>query len=76
MDYCLKVDHSYIQPMKKPIIYKTDVIKQIKLMKDRKSPGPDGIKVEVYKIILEDKAGLFGLNHGSNHPKKTCFFWF
>ena len=57
--------------MKKPIIYKTDVVKQIKLMKDGKSPGPDGIKVEVYKIILEDEDILNVITEAINKALET-----
>ena len=57
--------------MKKPIIYKTDVVKQIKLMKDGKSPGPDVIKVEVYKIILEDEDILNVITEAINKALET-----
>ena len=54
IDSSIKVVSSSIQAMKKPYINKSDVITQIKQMKDGKAPGPDGVKAEVYKILLED----------------------
>ena len=40
---------NYITPMKKPVITKQDVEKQINKMKSNKAPGNDGIKIEIYK---------------------------
>ena len=40
--------------MKNPIINKKDVICQLKKLKVGKSPGPDGIKPEIYKHLINN----------------------
>ena len=44
-----------IKPMKNPLITVEEVERQIKRMRTNKAPGPDGIKAELYKVMLENR---------------------
>ena len=55
LDYAFRIDETSINPMEKPIITLLKVENQINSMKNGKSPGPDGMKIEIYKTLLENK---------------------
>ena len=54
MIFEIKDENKYIKPMENPIIEENDLKQQIKKMKNKKSPGPDNIKIEIYKSIAEN----------------------
>ena len=55
MEYSLEAK---TKPMSKIIIDSKKVKKTIRGMKGGKSPGPDGIKIELYKELVENETGL------------------
>ena len=68
-----------IEPMKKPIITKNDVVRQMNKIKERKAPGPDGMKPELLKILTDDdhcvKIFTSGLNNILNGKEEIPHSW-
>ena len=56
-DMCYNIDDTtrFIKPMKTPNITEKELIQQVKKMKNKKTPGPDNIKTEIYKKLIENK---------------------
>lgn len=50
-----KINDKYIIPMKNPLVEEKELKQPIKKMKNRKSPGPDNIKIEIYKNLIENR---------------------
>ena len=57
LDMCYKIDETtrFIKPMQNPKITEKELIQQVRKMKNKKTPGPDNIKVEIYKNLIENK---------------------
>ena len=65
MEYSVRVD-KWIKPMEKVKIDGSEIIKQVKKMKSGKAPGPNGIKIDIYKMITTDKQILQNLTSCMN----------
>ena len=60
-DTVAKLNLKNIKPMKETIITKEDIKKQLKRLKEGKAPGPDGIKPEIYKALVDSDIGINAL---------------
>ena len=65
--------------MKKPTITKNDVIRQMNKIKEKKAPGPDGMKPELLKVLTHDghcvKIFTCGLNNILNGKEEIPHSW-
>ena len=68
-----------IKPMEEPIITRNDVICPLMKIKEKKAPGPDGLKPELLKVLIEDNHCLeiltLGLNNILNRKEEIPKSW-
>ena len=55
MDYAFSIVGNIISKMKKVKISVEDVKRQINKMKKNKAPGPDTLRIEIYKALIEEE---------------------
>ena len=56
-----------MKPMEEPIITRNDVICQLMKIKEKKAPGPDGLKPELLKVLIEGNHCVEILKRGINN---------
>ena len=68
-----------MKPMEEPIITRNDVICQMMKIKEKKAPGPDGLKPELLKVLIEDNHCVeiltLGLNNILNKEEEIPKSW-
>ena len=66
LDAVMEMPH-YIPPMKDCKVSIVELKKQLKKTKEKKSPGPDGIKAELYKILSDSETCMTELTKCYNN---------